>query len=180
MSVNLLYANLHGDECLSATHAVAMVIEFIIFGSSWVVQHEHMCMWRGLPLTSQTNGLDDIHTWYWFLQFGHPEWIDFPRQGNNWSYEKCRRRWDLVDSDHLRYKVCLIELFYDMCICKQVDYCLLMSFSCFRVESSSLLKHCVQTSICTRLRWSASRVWEGVLYLNPCWQMLCLMHAVHE
>ncbi|XP_059634373.1 1,4-alpha-glucan-branching enzyme 1, chloroplastic/amyloplastic-like isoform X2 [Cornus florida] len=37
-------------------------------------------------------------------EFGHPEWIDFPREGNGWSYEKCRRQWDLVDTDHLRYK----------------------------------------------------------------------------
>lgn len=37
-------------------------------------------------------------------EFGHPDWIDFPREGNNWSYEKCRRQWDLLDVDHLRYK----------------------------------------------------------------------------
>ncbi|KAH7437626.1 hypothetical protein KP509_05G081300 [Ceratopteris richardii] len=37
-------------------------------------------------------------------EFGHPEWVDFPRDGNNWSYDKCRRRWDLLDMDHLRYK----------------------------------------------------------------------------
>nr|BAE96955.1 starch branching enzyme I [Ipomoea batatas] len=37
-------------------------------------------------------------------EFGHPDWIDFPRDGNNWSYEKCRRQWNLVDTDHLRYK----------------------------------------------------------------------------
>ncbi|XP_026394661.1 1,4-alpha-glucan-branching enzyme 1, chloroplastic/amyloplastic-like isoform X1 [Papaver somniferum] len=37
-------------------------------------------------------------------EFGHPEWIDFPREGNGWSYEKCRRQWNLVDADHLRYK----------------------------------------------------------------------------
>ncbi|KAL9312514.1 hypothetical protein ACSQ67_017966 [Phaseolus vulgaris] len=37
-------------------------------------------------------------------EFGHPEWIDFPREGNGWSYEKCRRQWNLVDTDHLRYK----------------------------------------------------------------------------
>ncbi|ESR48590.1 hypothetical protein CICLE_v10000256mg [Citrus x clementina] len=37
-------------------------------------------------------------------EFGHPEWIDFPREGNEWSYEKCRRQWNLVDADHLRYK----------------------------------------------------------------------------
>ncbi|ONI32208.1 hypothetical protein PRUPE_1G354000 [Prunus persica] len=37
-------------------------------------------------------------------KFGHPEWVDFPREGNGWSYEKCRRQWNLVDTDHLRYK----------------------------------------------------------------------------
>ncbi|XP_022946220.1 1,4-alpha-glucan-branching enzyme 1, chloroplastic/amyloplastic-like [Cucurbita moschata] len=37
-------------------------------------------------------------------EFGHPEWIDFPREGNGWSYDKCRRQWNLPDTDHLRYK----------------------------------------------------------------------------
>ena len=37
-------------------------------------------------------------------EFGHPEWIDFPREGNNWSYNYCRRRWDLVDDENLKFK----------------------------------------------------------------------------
>ncbi|CAD5330718.1 unnamed protein product [Arabidopsis thaliana] len=48
-------------------------------------------------------------------EFGHPEWIDFPRgeqrlsdgsviPGNNFSYDKCRRRFDLGDADYLRYR----------------------------------------------------------------------------
>ncbi len=36
-------------------------------------------------------------------EFGHPEWIDFPREGNNWSYKYCRRQWSLVDNHSLRY-----------------------------------------------------------------------------
>jgi 1,4-alpha-glucan branching enzyme len=36
-------------------------------------------------------------------EFGHPEWVDFPREGNDWSYQYARRQWSLVDSDHLRY-----------------------------------------------------------------------------
>jgi 1,4-alpha-glucan branching enzyme len=36
-------------------------------------------------------------------EFGHPEWIDFPRVGNNWSYHHARRQWSLVDNDTLRY-----------------------------------------------------------------------------
>ncbi|CAD8120775.1 unnamed protein product [Paramecium sonneborni] len=36
-------------------------------------------------------------------EFGHPEWIDFPRQGNSWSYQHATRRWDLADDSTLRY-----------------------------------------------------------------------------
>ncbi|PKP22257.1 MAG: 1,4-alpha-glucan-branching enzyme, partial [Bacteroidetes bacterium HGW-Bacteroidetes-21] len=37
-------------------------------------------------------------------EFGHPEWIDFPRQGNNWSYHYARRQWSLATNKDLRYK----------------------------------------------------------------------------
>ncbi len=37
-------------------------------------------------------------------EFGHPEWIDFPREGNSWSYHYCRRQWSLVDNPDLRYR----------------------------------------------------------------------------
>jgi 1,4-alpha-glucan branching enzyme len=37
-------------------------------------------------------------------EFGHPEWIDFPREGNNWSYHYARRQWSLVDSTDLKYR----------------------------------------------------------------------------
>ncbi|MCK4661445.1 MAG: alpha amylase C-terminal domain-containing protein [Bacteroidales bacterium] len=36
-------------------------------------------------------------------EFGHPEWIDFPREGNNWSYKYARRQWRLADDNTLRY-----------------------------------------------------------------------------
>jgi len=36
-------------------------------------------------------------------EFGHPEWIDFPREGNNWSYQHARRQWSLMDNPLLRY-----------------------------------------------------------------------------
>ena len=36
-------------------------------------------------------------------EFGHPEWIDFPREGNGWSYKHARRQWSLADPDYLRY-----------------------------------------------------------------------------
>lgn len=37
-------------------------------------------------------------------EFGHPEWIDFPREGNNWSYHYCRRQWSLAENSDLRYE----------------------------------------------------------------------------
>ena len=36
-------------------------------------------------------------------EFGHPEWIDFPREGNGWSHKHARRQWDLVDNKELCY-----------------------------------------------------------------------------
>lgn len=37
-------------------------------------------------------------------EFGHPEWIDFPREGNGWSYTHARRLWSLADNDTLQYQ----------------------------------------------------------------------------
>ncbi len=37
-------------------------------------------------------------------EFGHPEWIDFPREGNGWSYAHARRQWSLAEPDYLRYR----------------------------------------------------------------------------
>ena len=36
-------------------------------------------------------------------EFGHPEWIDFPREGNNWSFKYARRQWNLAERNDLRY-----------------------------------------------------------------------------
>ncbi|MBP5635242.1 MAG: alpha amylase C-terminal domain-containing protein, partial [Bacteroidales bacterium] len=36
-------------------------------------------------------------------EFGHPEWIDFPREGNGWSFKYARRQWSLPDNPDLRY-----------------------------------------------------------------------------
>jgi 1,4-alpha-glucan branching enzyme len=37
-------------------------------------------------------------------EFGHPEWIDFPREGNNWSYKYARRQWSLSKNNDLKYQ----------------------------------------------------------------------------
>lgn len=53
-------------------------------------------------LTASTNGGGYLN--FMGNEFGHPEWIDFPREGNNWSYKHARRQWSLVDSIELKYK----------------------------------------------------------------------------
>lgn len=52
-----------------------------------------------------THGLGG-EAWLNFIgnEFGHPEWLDFPRVGNNESYHHARRQWHLVDDDLLRYR----------------------------------------------------------------------------
>ncbi|MBR4960921.1 MAG: alpha amylase C-terminal domain-containing protein [Clostridia bacterium] len=37
-------------------------------------------------------------------EFGHPEWIDFPREGNGWSFHYCRRQWSLQENGFLKYQ----------------------------------------------------------------------------
>ena len=38
-------------------------------------------------------------------EFGHPDWIDFPREGNSWSFKHARRQWHLADDVHLKYRL---------------------------------------------------------------------------
>ena len=52
-------------------------------------------------------------------EFGHPEWIDFPREGNGWSFHYCRRQWSLKENELLKYQW-LNDFDYDMVhLCKR-------------------------------------------------------------
>lgn len=63
-------------------------------------------------------------------EFGHPEWIDFPREGNGWSYFYARRQWSLADAPYLRYNDLLnfdgemIHLFAENPLLKKKVSCL--------------------------------------------------------
>lgn len=46
-------------------------------------------------------------------EFGHPDWIDFPREGNNWSFKHARRQWHLADDPHLKYHL-IAQFDHDM------------------------------------------------------------------
>ncbi len=72
------------------------------------VSDDHMAVDRGMALhkmirliTLATAGCGYMN--FMGNEFGHPEWIDFPRQGNNWSYQYARRQWHLMDDMDLKY-----------------------------------------------------------------------------
>ena len=61
-----------------------------------------MALHKMLRLITHTLGGEGYLT-FMGNEFGHPEWIDFPREGNGWSYHYCRRQWSLADNKNLRY-----------------------------------------------------------------------------
>lgn len=73
------------------------------------IDDENLIVERGIALhkiirllTASTNGGGYLN--FMGNEFGHPEWIDFPREGNNWSYHYARRQWGLADNPKLKYQ----------------------------------------------------------------------------
>ena len=61
-----------------------------------------MALHKLLRLLTMTLGGEGYLT-FMGNEFGHPEWIDFPREGNGWSYHHCRRQWSLAEDPALRF-----------------------------------------------------------------------------
>ena len=72
-------------------------------GSQSMVIDRGMALHKLLRLITMTLGGEGYLT-FMGNEFGHPEWIDFPREGNGWSYHYCRRQWSLADNPELRYQ----------------------------------------------------------------------------
>ncbi len=72
-------------------------------GSQNVVIDRGMALHKMLRLLTMSLGGEGYLT-FMGNEFGHPEWIDFPREGNGWSYHYCRRQWSLADNSALRYE----------------------------------------------------------------------------
>ena len=73
------------------------------------INEQDLIVDRGLALhklirmiTMVTNGGGYLN--FMGNEFGHPEWIDFPREGNNWSYKHAIRQWSLADREDLKYQ----------------------------------------------------------------------------
>ena len=72
------------------------------------IDDDHMGVNRGLALHKLIRLITLVTAGSGYMnfmgnEFGHPEWIDFPREGNNWSYHYARRQWHLVDDRQLKY-----------------------------------------------------------------------------
>ena len=73
------------------------------------VNQENMVIDRGMALhkmirlITATLGGEGYLT-FMGNEFGHPEWIDFPREGNGWSYHHCRRQWSLCENKDLKFR----------------------------------------------------------------------------
>ncbi len=79
-----MYWNMHkGSQCLAVDRGIAL--------------HK---MIRLITLASSGGGYLN----FMGNEFGHPEWIDFPRQGNDWSYKHAKRQWSLADNKELRFE----------------------------------------------------------------------------
>ena len=77
-----------------------------------------MALHKLLRLLTMTLGGDGYLT-FMGNEFGHPEWIDFPREGNGWSYHYCRRQWSLADNKSLKFHYLLDFEKAAVKLCKQ-------------------------------------------------------------
>jgi 1,4-alpha-glucan branching enzyme len=68
-------------------------------------------------------------------EFGHPEWIDFPREGNNWSYKYARRQWQLALNEDLKYSD-LLEFDRQM-VKLYTDYKILDDLAVYRIYENN-------------------------------------------
>ena len=71
-------------------------------GSVSLVVDRGMALHKMIRLVTITAG-GNAYLDFMGNEFGHPEWIDFPREGNGWSYAHARRQWSLRDDETLRY-----------------------------------------------------------------------------
>ena len=120
----ICYAECH-DQALVGDKTLAMwLFDKDIYDNMSVNQPEALVVTRGMALHKMIRLITfalggEVPYIYIFTifqgyltfmgnEFGHPEWIDFPREGNNWSYHYARRRWDVADDKNLRFSRLLV------------------------------------------------------------------------
>lgn len=104
---NIAYAESH-DQALVGDKTIAFRLMDQEMYWHMGIADQHEVIERGIALHKMIRLFTLVSAgegWLNFMgnEFGHPEWLDFPREGNDWSYHYCRRQWSLVDNPELRY-----------------------------------------------------------------------------
>ncbi|KAL1493449.1 hypothetical protein ABEB36_011499 [Hypothenemus hampei] len=109
MEANIAYAESH-DQALVGDKTIAFwLMDKEMYTHMSVVSPPSAIIDRGIALHKMIRFITHAlggEAWLNFIgnEFGHPEWLDFPREGNNSSYHYARRQWNLVDDELLKYK----------------------------------------------------------------------------
>jgi 1,4-alpha-glucan branching enzyme len=101
------YAESHDQALVGDQALIFRLIGDRIYGHM-LANDEDMAVFRGISLHKMIRLITLATAGHGYLnfvgnEFGHPEWIDFPRKGNQWSYKYARRQWHLADDLSLRY-----------------------------------------------------------------------------
>lgn len=106
----IAYAESH-DQALVGDQTLAFRLMGAKMYTDMTVLHDDSVVARGIALHKMIRLFSmfvggEGGGWLTFMgnEFGHPEWIDFPREGNGWSYRYARRQWSLADDGLLRYR----------------------------------------------------------------------------
>ncbi|MBN2560571.1 MAG: alpha amylase C-terminal domain-containing protein [Phycisphaerae bacterium] len=105
---HIAYAESHdqalvGDKTIAFRLMDADMYYHMIKGSQNVIVERGMALHKMIRLITFSLGGEGYLN-FMGNEFGHPEWIDFPREGNNYSYKHARRQWSLTDDPLLRYR----------------------------------------------------------------------------
>lgn len=92
-----------GDQTLIFRLAGADMYEHMAIGRTNHRVERALALTKMIRLMTQASARDGYMD-FMGNEWGHPEWIDFPRKGNKWSFEHARRQWSLVDNPFLHYK----------------------------------------------------------------------------
>jgi 1,4-alpha-glucan branching enzyme len=103
------YAESHDQALVGDKTIIFRLIDAHMY-DHMAIGDNHLAVERGIALHKMIRLITLATAGHGYLnfmgnEFGHPEWIDFPRQGNSWSYAHARRQWHLVDDPHLKYRL---------------------------------------------------------------------------
>ena len=130
------YAESH-DQAMVGDQTIAFRLMDKEMYTAMDVESESMIIDRGLALHKMIRLITltaggDAYLNFMGNEFGHPEWIDFPREGNGWSYKHARRQWSLAEDESLRFH--MLQAFDHAMIKLEKDYDLLADGYPYRLQ----------------------------------------------